>query len=235
MKLVRPSFEILTLDGKPLTRPKGRQILKFIERIARTCYKSEDKIGRGTAEKLVTNLITRKHEAMLEFYDIVVKWTIDRGVSHELVRHRIASYAQESTRYCNYGKKGEVAFIIPPWCRLEPGTYTQGKLRGILQGYGRPEGNSYFAEEEWLRSMLGAETSYLNLIGMGWTPQQARSVLPNSLKTEIVSKFNLREWRTVFHLRTANAAHPQMTEVMRPLLAEFRKVIPIIFDDVGLV
>jgi len=235
MKLVEPGYKILTLDGKPITRRKGTQILQFLERIARTCYKSEDKIGKGTAEKLVKALIHRGHEAMLEFYDIVVLWTMDRGVSHELVRHRVGSYAQESTRYCNYGKKGEVTFIKPPWVKFDAGSYTQHQLSRILESNERPNGCSYFADAVWLCSMMNSERAYLDLISQGWSPQQARSVLPNSLKTEIVSKFNIREWRHIFRLRTAEAAYPQMQEVMRPLLADFRKSIPVLFDDVGLV
>lgn len=225
MKLVKPSYEIFTVDDKPITRRKGHQVLRYLEKIARTCYKSEDKIGRGTAAKLVKGLIARGHEAMLEFYDVVVKFTVDRGVTHELVRHRIASYAQESTRYCNYGKQGEVVFILPPWVKVQPGSYTS-----ITQAPHKLLDNPTC---EWFECMLCCEHTYLKLIKLGWSPQQARSVLPNSLKTEIVSKFNIREWRHIFRLRTATAAHPQMREIMQPLLSQFREVFPVLFDDVG--
>ena len=154
-----------------------------------------------------------------------VKFIIDRGVSHELVRHRICSFSQESTRYCNYGKANNVTFIIPPWCKIEEGEYTQN---GII-----PVGWSDFTSEEndytWYCSMLSAEKDYLRLLKNGWTPQQARSVLPNSLKTEIVVTANLREWQHIMRLRTDKAAHPQMREISLPLQEEFKQKYPLLF------
>lgn len=219
MKLIKPSFEILTpIDGE--------EILKSIEKVARTCYKSEDKIAPGSAEKLVKILVTRGHEAMLEFADITVKFTCDRGVSHELVRHRLTSFAQESTRYCNYGKDAHMQFIIPSFTTLEEQTLTPYDLTN-------QEITDLPANERiWLGTMSYAEVQYNNLIKSGWSPQEARSVLPNSLKTEINMKASIREWRHVFKLRCAPAAHPQMRELMIPLLHEFKKQIPIIFDDI---
>lgn len=204
MKIVDAGYEILD----PLN---GEDILKKIERVARVCYKSEDKITEGSAEKMVKALIKREHEAMLEHYSFSVLFICDRGVSHELVRHRIASFAQESTRYCNYGKSGEVAFIRPMFF---------------------PEGSIEF--DNWCDTMMGAERDYLALIEKGRSPQEARCVLPNSLKTEIVVTANLREWRHFFKLRAVGvtgAPHPQMREVTVPLLKELRERVPIIFDD----
>lgn len=189
----------------------GREILKKIERIARVCYKSEDKIGDGTAEKMVKSLIERGHEAMLEHFSFSVKFTVDRGVSHEIVRHRLASFAQESTRFCNYGHEGEITVIKPLF--FEEGT----------ERYAR-----------WRREMEYAESAYLALLRCGATPQEARSVLPNSLKTEVVMTANLREWRHFLKLRavgTTGKPHPQMQEVAIPLLKELQRVIPVIFDD----
>jgi thymidylate synthase (FAD) len=206
MKLIKPYTEILT----PIN---GKEILKTIEKVARTCYKSEDKITNESSPKLVKVLIERGHEAMIEFFDITVKFICDKGISHELVRHRIASFAQESTRYVNYSKGnfgGDLHFIIPEW-------FTDGN---------QP------AELEWQQAMTNAEFSYNDLIKFGWQPQQARSVLPNSLKTEINIKMNLREWRHFFGLRCAKAAHPQMRELTIPLLEELKSKIPIIFDDI---
>jgi thymidylate synthase (FAD) len=171
---------------------------------------------------MVKSLISRGHEAMIEFFDITVKFTCDRGVSHEIVRHRLASYAQESTRYCNYSKDkfdNQITFIIPCWIDVER----------LNQPYDeqerRPEGI-------WYASLLTAEASYNLLIEKGWQPQQARSVLPNSLKTEINVKMNLREWRHFFRLRCATAAHPQMRELAIPLLKELKIKIPVLFDDI---
>jgi thymidylate synthase (FAD) len=212
MKLIKPYTEILT----PIN---GLEILKTLEKIARTCYKSEDRITDDSCTNLVKNLIIRGHEAMIEFFDITVKFICDRGVSHELVRHRIASFAQESTRYVNYSKGqfgGHLTFIIPNWLEdVKPGEYS-----------------NVFTGLTWIIAMEQAEQNYLKLIEEGWQPQQARSVLPNSLKTEINVKMNLREWRHFFKLRCAPAAHSQMRELTIPLLKQLQSEIPIIFDDI---
>lgn len=190
----------------------GQEILKKIERCGRVCYKSEGRITEGSAEKFVANLIKRGHEAVLEHASITVKFVVDRGVSHEIVRHRIASYCQESTRYCNYSKDdfgSEITFIIPDY--LDFGT----------AGW-----------KVWKETMKACEDAYFKLLDIGLLPQEARAVLPNSLKTELVMTANLREWRSFFKLRTATAAHPQMREVTRPLLDELKTLIPVVFDDI---
>jgi thymidylate synthase (FAD) len=164
----------------------------------------------------------RNHEAMLEFGgNITVKFICDRGVSHELVRHRLVSFAQESTRYCNYGNNDHIEFIIPCWCK-EIEEQETNVCHFIDDS----------TETIWLHTMYKCEEGYLNMINQGWSPQQARSVLPNSLKTEINMSANIREWRHIFKLRTSNAAHPQMRELMCPLLDEFKQRIPILFDDI---
>lgn len=181
----------------------GEEILKKIERVARVCYKSEDKITEGSAEKMVRALIKSNHMAMLEHYSFSVKFICDRGVSHEIVRHRVASYAQESTRYCNYNKSGDVAFIRP-----------------VFFADDTPE------MDNWVDSCMRAEKTYNYLISEGRTPQEARSVLPNSLKTEVVMTANLREWRYFLSLRACGSTgkpHPQMLEVAVPLLKELRE------------
>lgn len=227
MKLIIPSTEILTpIDGK--------EILKTLEKVARTCYKSEEKITENSAEKLVKLLISKGHEAMLEFFDITVKFTCDRGVSHEIVRHRVASYAQESTRYCNYSNDkfdNQITFIIPNWLNIEPGIWDANKI-AELAGKRNPENEQeLLGIITWVISMYDAEKAYNKLTQHGWHAQQARAVLPNSLKTEINAKYNLREWRHFFKMRCAQAAHPQMRELTLPLLKEFHSKIPIVFDD----
>lgn len=207
MKIINAGFQILT----PIN---GMEMLKSIEYIARTCYKSEDRITDISAVKMVKNLIRSGHEAMLEHQSISVKFIVDRGVSHELVRHRMASYAQESTRYCNYSKDkfgNELTFISP--CFWSKGS------------------REY---EEWYAAMSNAEDIYFELINWGVTPEQARTVLPNSIKTEVVMTANIREWRHFFKLRvlgTTGKPHPQMWEVAAPLLAELKALIPVVFDD----
>jgi thymidylate synthase (FAD) len=205
MKIIKPSFEILTDIN-------GIEILKSIEKAGRVCYKSEDKITENSALKFVENIIKREHEAVIEHYNITVKFICDRGVSHEIVRHRIASYAQESTRYCNYSNDkfgNELTFIRPQFFYMGSDS-----------------------ETTWGMAMEFAEKAYFTLLDEGATPQEARTVLPNSLKTEIVVTMNLREWRHFFKLRTAKAAHPQMRELVIPLLNKFKELIPIVFDDI---
>lgn len=209
MKIVSAGYEILT----PISNG-GIDELKHIEKIGRVCYKSEDKItGDGeSARKFVKMLIDRGHEAMIEHSSLSVKFTVDRGVSHELVRHRIASFAQESTRYCNYSKNkfgNEITVIKPLFFAEDSEQYS-----------------------EWKSAMIDAEKHYFDLLKNGATPQEARSVLPNSTKTEITITANYREWRNFFKLRTAEAAHPQMREVTIPLLEELKEKLPIVFDDI---
>lgn len=209
MRIVFPSFEVLT----PIS-PGGINELKFIELAARNCYKSEDMISEdgSSAKKMVKMLIEKGHEAMIEHSFLSVRFICDRGVSHELVRHREASFAQESTRYCNYSKGkfgGEISCVPPVWARNED------RL------------------SDWKRQMEKAEDSYFLCLENGLTAQEARAVLPNSLKTEIIVSTNYREWRHILKLRTDKAAHPDMRSLMLPLLLHLQKEIPIIFDDIG--
>lgn len=204
MKIINADVEILT----PLD---SQTVLKHIERCGRVCYKSEDKITEDSAAKFVAGIIKRGHEAVLEHFNITVKFVCDRGVSHEIVRHRLASYCQESTRYCNYSKDG-----------------FDGEITVIKPCYLAENSPGYFY---WSAACRKAENAYFNMLDFGCTPQEARAVLPNSLKTEVVMTANLREWRHFFKLRTAPAAHPQMREVAQMLLVRMRELLPGVFDD----
>jgi len=203
MRIINPSFEILD-------NVNGSEILKKLEVCGRVCYKSEDQITDKSSEKFVEMLIKRGHLSVLEHEKITVKVICDRGISHELVRHRIASYSQESSRYVNHAKK-EITFI-KPFFFLE----------------------NTFQFDCWIQQMQYAETAYMELIKAGAKPEQARSILPNSLKTEIVITMNLRSWRHFFALRTHKTAHSQMREITIPMLAEFRKLVPIIFENLDM-
>lgn len=212
MKIVDASYEILPLYGKPLD---GMEVLRAIEAAGRTCYKSEDKITEDSAEAFVRNIIRRGHESVLEHMSFSVRFVVDRGVSHELVRHRMSSFSQESTRYCNYSGDrfgSEITVVEPPFF-----------------GSGEAWLPKYYV---WKKACKAAEESYFDLLSMGATPQEARTVLPTSLKTELVMTCNLREWRHFLRLRTSKAAHPQMREVTVPLLAELKERIPVVFDDI---
>lgn len=222
MKIIKPYFEILS-------KIDGLEMIQNIERAGRTCYKSEDNITADSAEKFVKMLIDRGHESVLEHEKISVLFVCDRGVSHEIVRHRLASFSQESTRYCNYSKSkynNQITVIKPLWCT----NLTECEILNMAES----ESMSGINEDErrWIMAMLYAEHCYNNLTDKGWNAQQARSVLPNSLKTEIVVTSNLREWRTIFKQRTSKAAHPQMRELMCPLLDELKQIVPVVFNDI---
>ena len=209
MKIIKPYYTILSNISEG-----GIKELQFIEQAARTCYKSEDKITQDgeSTKALIKQLIKSGHEAMLEHSSLSVKFVVDRGVSHEIVRHRLFSFAQESTRYCNYskGKFGsELTFIEPCFWDEDSNFYLMWKL-----------------------CCMEAEKDYIRFIEDGATPQEARAVLPNSVKTELIVTGNYREWRHFFKLRIDKAAHPQMREVAVPLLKELRRRIPIVFDDI---
>lgn len=217
VEVIKPSYEIQT-------EINGSRMLKALEKAARICYKTEDKITDSSAETLIRMLIyEKKHESVIEHESITVKFICDRGVTHELVRHRLAAYSQESTRYCNYNKKG-ICFILPLWCP----SYFLGEWSSSTI----PSSFLHLIGRTWLSSVIQSATSYDTLIRAGWKPQQARSVLPNSLKTEIIMTANVREWRHIFKMRTSEAAHPQIREIMVPLLEEFRQKIPVIFETI---
>ena len=213
MYLVKPSHEILAHSD---------DALRLIELAGITCYKSEDKITDDSAVKFVESITRRGHHSVIEHAVVTVRIICDRGVTHEIVRHRLCSFSQESTRYCNY--KGGVTYVIPFWVDLN---------EGIVDDYSLENSPVINQEDyDWAFQMLRAEECYINLLKHGWSPQQARSVLPNSTKTEIIITANVREWRHIFTLRCHKASHPQMNEVMRPLHQEMMELIPVIFDDI---
>lgn len=206
MRIIEPRVEILSdVDEK--------KIIRNIEVCGRVCYKSENLITEESAEKFVKGIIASGHESVLEHEKLTIKFICDRGVSHEIVRHRIASYSQESTRYCNYNKEkfGKELTLIKPF---------------------------FWNEDEkkykiWLEVMQKIENSYNDLITLGAKPEEARSILPNSLKTEIVVTMNMRELRYFLRIRTSKKAHPQMREVAIMLLKYVKEKLPVLFDDIS--
>ena len=205
MRVIKPQVEILD-------EINGDEILRKIERAGRVCYKSEERITPDSAKAFIQNILKSGHESVIEHEKVSVRIICDRGVTHEIVRHRMASYSQESTRYCNYAKDkfgNELTFIKP--CFWEEGS----------EEYQR-----------WAQMMQKIEDTYNEMVAMGAKPQEARSILPNSLKTEIIVTMDLREWRHFFKLRTAERAHPQMREVAYMLLEEMKKRIDVVFDDI---
>lgn len=208
MKIIKSSYEILTQLDRA-------EIMSLLEKVARTCYKSEDKITPDSADKFIRGIIRSGHEAMIEHYNITVKFICSRGISHELVRHRIASFAQESTRWISYAKEkfnNEITVI-------EPSQF-----------------NTWDNETKllWQSAMKTSEEYYFRLVNKGLKGQFARGVLPTDLKTELNITCNLREWRTIFKLRAASDAHPDVRSIMLPLLNDFYQALPAVFEDIWL-
>lgn len=189
-----------------------KDFMRKIERYARICYKSEDKIGEEVNTNFLSGLIRHGHESVIEHEKITLMFITDRGITHEIVRHRLGSYSQESTRYCNYANDkfgNEITVIEPFYYRDRPEEYAI-----------------------WKRSCEEAQESYFSLLEGGSTPQEARAVLPNSLKTEIAVTYNLREWRHFLRLRSGKGAHPQIKEIAIPLLLLFKEIMPTLFADI---
>ncbi len=204
MKIIEPYFEILHMADED-------EIYRHLELAARTCYKSEDKITQGSAAQFLQRLVKSGHKSVIEHVSISVRIVCDRGVMAELTRHRLASFSIESTRYANYSKDkfgSEITVIRPFFWQNDSPQYNA-----------------------WKMAMEACEKTYLELIESGAKAQEARSVLPNSLKTDIIITANIREWLHIFNLRCSKASHPQMREIMLPLLDEFYKRLPVLFES----
>ena len=214
MKMVDQSFIVEDLGATD-----GWEILKKLEKIGRTCYKSEHRIDGSSAEKFVRGLIQSGHHSVIEHHHVTARIVTNRGVTHEIVRHRLASYSQESTRYCDYNGD-DVIFVRPVWLPYLDGSELEEK---------KEDHRDYWS---FIESLKQAEWFYKDLREKGWSPQQAREVLPNALKTELVMTANLREWRHFFTLRCSKAAHPQMRSLALTGLRTMRSAIPIVFEDV---
>ena len=205
MKIIEPSVELAQ-------ELNAAEIMRHIERAGRVCYKSESNISDTSAEKFIANIIKSGHESVIEHVSITFKIICDRGITHEIVRHRLASYSQESSRYCDYsGDKfgGELTFIKP--C------------------YWNDDDENYLL---WRQTMAVIEQVYLKMRENGVRPEQARAILPNSLKTEIFMTANLREWRHFLKLRTSKRAHPQMRQIALKIFEILNSNLPIIFSDI---
>lgn len=204
MKIIEPYYEILT----PIN---GKEALQTIEYCARTCYQSYDKQTDDSCFQFVKMLMGRNHESCLEHYSFSVKFVVDRAIQNEIVRHRLSSFCVESSRYCNFSKD------------------KFGKEITVIKPFFYKEGTAEF--EYWRKVMLMAEQAYMFLVSNS-KPEEARCVLPLSLKTETIMTANLREWRHFFTLRTSPFSHPQMRQITIPLLKNLKNLIPIVFDDI---
>lgn len=218
MKVIEPSYTIERIDS-------ADTIIRLLEAAARNCYKSEKETTiKEAKEFLSTKIMDSGHHSVIEHISITVRIICDRGISHELVRHRIASFSQESTRYCNYGKGkhgNELTLIRPFFWEPEEGDCLKVRAHKNQQ------------RMRWSDSMKQVEKIYMQMIQDKVPPQEARSVLPNSLKTEVIMTTNLRSWRNFFQQRVAPAAHPQMRQIAQPMLDDFKIRVPLIFDDIS--
>jgi thymidylate synthase (FAD) len=241
MRLIKQSYEILSYDTN---------LLQLLEKAGRTCYKSEDKITEDSAKGFISGIIKSGHESVIEHSNITVKFITSRACSHQLVRHRLASYSQESQRYVNYNNSG-VSYVVPPWLvdSLPEDIYNHNFIYNFIHKganytadwyiYGHSLSGHKFALENvktslttWLKSLYKAEESYEALLTSGWKPEEARDVLPNATATELVVTANLREWRHILKVRTSKHAHPIIRELMIGLLVDLKAKIPVIFDDI---
>lgn len=214
MKLVPMEFDILT-------HTPYHEMLATVDLAIRECYNkpphnSESGAWQEIEQKMEKNIKARikdGHLSTIEHISITVKFIMDRGISHELVRHRLASVSQQSTRYCNYGTHKLGLEFITPDIKYTPNlTHEQAEI--------------------YDKAFKFAEIAYNELLEAGAKPEEARDVLPNALKTSLVFSANLREWRHIFHMRTASGAHPKIRWLMKELLEEFKRKYPIFFKDI---
>jgi thymidylate synthase (FAD) len=217
MKIMKSGFAIRF----PKTKQTMAEMLMLVEEAARLCYQSEAKDGENFDAKFIRKKVDAGHESVIEHSMISVRVICDRGVSHEIVRHRLASYSQESTRYCNYGKD-----------KFEHEIKVIDLATGFCYDLNNP--NDLAKYQEWQAAMADAERHYMRMLELGASPQEARSVLPNSTKTEIMMSMNFREWRHFFSLRAEMHAHPQMKEISIPMLVKFKHIAPVMFEDIAL-
>lgn len=249
MYLRKAGWKTLRMGLTPWDQVDGIMVLKTIEEYARRCYKSEGAMTEDSAIPFMTKRMNPKnpHIALLDHLHVTAEYIADRGFSHEYLRHKLTeilgsgcvepvddftppAVCQESTRYCNYMRSGGVCFIIPPWIAMIP----EGEYSKWLHDSEMPEFwlDLLPVEQTWFQAKLMAEYAYLREIELGWTPQMARGDLSISTKTEFIVTCSLTEWRHIFKQRTSAAAHPQMVELIRPQLEEFKRKIPVLFDDI---
>lgn len=204
MKIVDQSIEVLT-------KTPYEDAVSLVEEAGRTCYKSETKGTVEGAEKFIRGIIKRGHESVIEHFTITVRVITDRGTTHQIVRHRLASYSQESTRYCNYSKDkfGNEITVIKP-------NFNEDSLN----------------YKNWKACCEDSEIAYLHLLGDGATSEQARAVLPTCLKTELVMTMNTREWRHFLKMRLDKAAQKEIRDLSQMILDQFKEKYPVFFEDI---
>lgn len=204
MQIVTPYAKMLGIPDKAA----GIELLKKIEWCGRISHRSEEAQTEDSWYKFIHTVVLGHGDwSIVEHASVTCDFVVDRGITHEIVRHRLFSFTQESTRFVNYEKKMPSRFIRPNFSNTNQAT-------------------------AWEIAITNCELCYLDMLANGAAPQIARSVFPNALASRIVITGNLRNWRHFFIMRTTKEAHPQMKEVTIPLLREFQEKIPILYEDI---
>lgn len=214
--VVKPTWEWLSLSES-----KMDGIVRHLEECGRTCYRSEDRITAVSADKFVRKICRNNHESVLEHESLTARIVCSRACSHQLVRHRIAAYSQESMRYCNYGKRG-LMVICPPSIGVPVGDYSMYYMYDTLTR----------RQQDWVKAVDFAYEEYQRELQEGVRPEDARFILPNATKTEVVATYNLRMWRHVFKERALNShAQWEIRDVFADILANLAWRLPSVFGD----
>lgn len=221
VNIVEPYAELLT----PRNEIEGQVMLQNIELYGRVSHRSEDLQTESSWERFIQSVVlTHGDWSIVEHCSATVEFLVDRGITHEIVRHRHFSYTQESTRFVNYTKEGHPPQFVDPFSSAPVDPDPAGdEAEDRLVARNR---------NEWEAAILDAESRYKGLLQGGASPQIARSVLPNALASKIIMTGTLRAWRHFLIMRTTREAHPQMRQVAVPLLAQFKKRVPLLYDDI---
>lgn len=212
MQIIQPYARIMDVPDLEA----GIKLLKKIEWCGRISHRSEEDQKETSYERFIRSVVMNHGDwSIVEHASATCDFYVDRGITHELVRHRLFSFTQESTRFVNYEKKMPPSFVLPEYVRSEHEADENVHLNGI-----------------WVDTIEACESGYQRLLQAGAPPQIARSVFPNALASRIIISGNLRNWRHFFIMRTTKEAHPQMREVTIPLLSEFQSKIPVLFEDI---
>lgn len=236
MQIINPSVKLLAYT-KLIDDDTSSSPTKLIELAMRNCYKSEDKITADSYKKIIPSVISKGHTSTIEHVSFTFRIITSRDVLQELVRHRIASYSVESTRYCNYDKKG-MQFIKPAFVSDEGLNkiinlykYSIDEVERLMHYDDDHTSNELKCIYKWVENIKIAETSYNYMIEHGWKPQQARAILPGCLKTEIVMTMNCRSLLNFIELRTSNSAHPDIVVIAGEIQKIVTEICPEIFGN----
>lgn len=247
MKIIRPYAKLMPLHfghvpnelgASEFNKAQGCGKMQQIEWAARISHRAEESQTADSWKRFIQSVVLDHGDwSIVEHVSVTVDAVVDRGITHEWVRHRLFSFTQESTRFVNYEKKMLPSFIYPKpevecFRCLRGDELAHNPEVGVFHTPFNSEGDRCPYDLDWVYSIEEVEKRYKKLLAKGWRPQEARSVFPNALASRIITTGNLRNWRHFFIMRTTAEAHPQMRQVTIPLLAEFKQAFPLLFDDI---